>query len=385
MVVAGIIAEYNPFHRGHAWQIAQTRERLGETGILCVMSGHWVQRGECAISDKWSRAALAVRGGADLVLELPTPWALSSAEGFGRGAVSVLSETGIVDVLSFGSESGAVEPLRRAAACLNSDRFRAELRRFLDQGLSFAACRQAAASEILGADGAACLSRPNDSLAVEYLRALPEGMAALAIPRIGGAHDGAPLAGYAPAGVLRALLRAGRLEEAVPYLTEPWTGSVADLSYCERAVLACLRRMELKDYQSLPDSGEGLAARLLSAARTGTCLEEVYALAKTKRYAHSRIRRMVFCAFLGLQSAGRPERIPYLRVLALNGRGQELLREMKKKASIPILTKPAHARRCGPEVQRLFELEARCTDLFALCFPNVRPGGSEWTSGPAVL
>ena len=120
MATAGIVAEYNPFHRGHAWHIARTRRTLGaDTAVICVMSGHWVQRGECALTDKWSRAALALSGGADLVLELPTPWAMASAEAFARGAVGLLAATGVVDVLSFGSETGELAPLRAAAAALD--------------------------------------------------------------------------------------------------------------------------------------------------------------------------------------------------------------------------------------------------------------------------
>ena len=122
MATAGIVAEYNPFHWGHAWHIARTRRTLGaDTAVICVMSGHWVQRGECALTDKWSRAALALSGGADLVLELPTPWAMASAESFARGAVGLLAATGVVDVLSFGSETGELAPLRAAAGKLQEE------------------------------------------------------------------------------------------------------------------------------------------------------------------------------------------------------------------------------------------------------------------------
>ena len=117
METAGVVAEYNPFHRGHAWHMAETRRRLGGGAVVCVMSGHWVQRGECALTDKWSRAAAALMGGADLVVELPTPWAMASAESFARGAVALLAATGVVDVLSFGSEAGELAPLEEAAAC----------------------------------------------------------------------------------------------------------------------------------------------------------------------------------------------------------------------------------------------------------------------------
>ena len=143
METAGIVAEYNPFHSGHAWHIAETRRRLGgEAAILCVMSGHWVQRGECALADKWSRAAAALSGGADLVLELPTPWAMASAEAFARGAVSLLAATGVVDALSFGSEAGELAPLAAAAAALDGPEYPERLRAALGRGLSFPAARQ---------------------------------------------------------------------------------------------------------------------------------------------------------------------------------------------------------------------------------------------------
>ena len=158
MQTAGIVAEYNPFHRGHAWHIAETRRRLGgDAPVVCVMSGHWVQRGECALTDKWRRAALALDRGADLVVELPTPWAMASAESFARGAVSLLAATGVVDVLSFGSETGELAPLEAAAAVLDAPEYPEKLRSALGRGLSFPAARQEAA-------GAACLSAPNNNL-----------------------------------------------------------------------------------------------------------------------------------------------------------------------------------------------------------------------------
>ena len=135
METAGIVAEYNPFHRGHAWHIAETRRRLGgDAPVVCVMSGHWVQRGECALADKWLRAALALDRGADLVVELPTPWAMASAESFARGAVSLLAATGVVDVLSFGSETGELAPLEEAAAALDAPDYPERLRAALGRG-----------------------------------------------------------------------------------------------------------------------------------------------------------------------------------------------------------------------------------------------------------
>lgn len=383
METAGIVAEYNPFHRGHAWHIAETRRRLGgDAPVVCVMSGHWVQRGECALADKWLRAALALDRGADLVVELPTPWAMASAESFARGAVSLLAATGVVDVLSFGSETGELAPLEEAAAALDAPDYPERLRAALGRGLSFPAARQEAA-------GAACLSAPNNNLGVEYLRslrALGSTIRPLTVPRQGAGHDGPAAGGYASASELRRLLRAGRGAEAAPYLTAPWSGELADMQHIERAVLARLRTMGEGDWAALPDGGgaEGLPSRLAKAAREAVSLEDFYARAKTRRYPHARLRRLALAAFLGLTAAERPAAPPYVRVLGLGGRGRALLRRMKDTCPLPVIVKPAQARELDGPARTLFESEARYTDLYGLCFPAPRPCGAEWIHSPVV-
>ena len=383
METAGIVAEYNPFHRGHAWHIAKTRRRLGgDAPVVCVMSGHWVQRGECALADKWLRAALALDRGADLVVELPTPWAMASAESFARGAVSLLAATGVVDVLSFGSETGELAPLEAAAAALDALDYPEKLRAALGRGLSFPAARQEAA-------GAACLSAPNNNLGVEYLRslrALGSTIRPLTVPRQGAGHDGPAAGGFASASELRRLLRAGRGEEAAPYLTAPWSGELADMHHIERAVLASLRTMGEGDWAALPDGGgaEGLPSRLAKAAREAVSLEDFYTLAKTRRYPHARLRRLALAAFLGLRAAERPAAPPYVRVLGLGSRGRVLLRRMKDTCPLPVIVKPAQAREMDGPARTLFESEARYTDLYGLCFPAPRPCGAEWIRSPVV-
>ena len=383
METAGIVAEYNPFHRGHAWHIAETRRRLGgDAPVVCVMSGHWVQRGECALADKWLRAALALDRGADLVVELPTPWAMASAESFARGAVSLLAATGVVDVLSFGSETGELAPLEEAAAALDAPDYPERLRAALGRGLSFPAARQEAA-------GAACLSAPNNNLGVEYLRsirALGSTIRPLTVPRQGAGHDGPAAGGFASASELRRLLRAGRGEEAAPYLTAPWSGELADMQHIERAVLARLRTMGEGDWAALPDGGgaEGLPSRLAKAAREAVSLEDFYTRAKTRRYPHARLRRLALAAFLGLRAAERPAAPPYVRVLGLGGRGRALLRKMKDTCPLPVIVKPAQARELDGPALALFQAEARYTDLYGLCFPAPRPCGAEWIHSPVV-
>lgn len=385
MKTIGIVAEYNPFHTGHAWHIRETRRLFPEeTAVVAVMSGNWVQRGECAITDKWSRAESALTGGADLVLELPAVWSTASAEGFARGAVSILAATGVVDVLSFGSECGNIAPLREVARCLNSPDFPAALRRELKPKMSFAHCRRQAVVRLLGPERAALLDFPNNSLGVEYLRFLPPNMEAVTIPRRGAGHDGETAEEFASASLLRRWIRAGEVTSASPFLSLPWKGEAADMRYLERALIARLRSMTLAEAEALPDSGDGLAARLLYAARQTANLDELYALTKTRTYTHARVRRLALYALLGLRRENIPAAPPYIRVLGFNRRGQALLREMNQKSSLPFFVKPAHVRRLSPEAQTLFAQEERFTDLFALCFPSPRPGGLEWTSNPVV-
>ena len=386
MAGTGIVAEYNPFHTGHRWHIAETRRQLGaESAIVCAMSGHWVQRGDCAVTDKWKRAAWAVEAGADLVLELPTVWACASAETFARGAVEVLAGTGVVDTLSFGSECADLAALRASAAVLEEPEYHARVKELSAQGLPFPMARQQAAEERLG--GPSVLDRPNANLAVEYLRAIPPHWRALAVQRQGVDHDGGAAGGFASASHLRELLRAGNRGEAEPYLCTPWAGEIADFHRCGAVLLDRVRTMEEADWAALPDGGsaEGLPARLVRCGRQARSAEEFLALAKTKRFPLARLRRLLTWAYLGLTAADRPEHVPYLRVLAFSERGRTLLGEMKEKATLPVLTKPAHARDLPEEGRRLFELESRCTDRFGLCLGEVPPCGVEWTRSPVYV
>lgn len=371
MKKVGIVAEYNPFHAGHRYHIEQTRLRFGEDcAVVAVMSGNFVQRGECAVIDKWRRAHSALLGGADLILELPTVWAASSAEHFARGAVSILQQAG-VQALSFGSESGDASALARAADALDSAAFRDALRAQPERGLPFALRRHEAARQVLGEAGAACLSDPNDNLGVEYLRAArrlgfdPE---VLAVPRVGAGHDGGAHPEYPSASHVRRQILSGALPMEDP----------ACLRRNERGILSLLRALSPEDFAALPDSGEGLDRRLYEAVRQARTLEQVWDLAKTRRYAHARIRRMVLWAALGLKESDRPAQPPYLRVLAANERGRAVLRTVPEQ--VRVITKPAHGKGLP-----LMELEARCTDFYMLCRREIGPCGTEWNTSPIIL
>jgi predicted nucleotidyltransferase len=393
MRTIGIIAEYNPFHSGHAHQIQSIRQAFGpDAAVVCAMSGNFVQRGDAALADKWTRARLALEGGADLILELPTLWAVSSAETFARGGVALLTGTGVVDTLSFGSESGDLAQLQRTAQALSSPAWREELRRELDKGLPFPVARERAAETLIGAD-ADCLAGANNNLGVEYLRAIQALKSPLTphtIPRLGAGHDdeASSTGTHVSASYLRQQILSGSASSLAPYLSPAHqaalTADPASLGFCTRGVLAKLRSLGQEDFAALPDCDLGLSHRLYQASQQGTTLEEVYALAKTKRYTHARIRRVVLWAFLGLQADQRPASPPYLRVLGFSPRGQEVLREMKERAALPILIKPAHARALPPAAQAVFQGEAASTALYDLCrkhFGTI-PGKQEYTQTP---
>lgn len=396
MNIAGITAEYNPFHTGHAYQISALKAQLGpDTSVVAVMSGSWVQQGRPAVTDKWTRARMALKGGADLILELPTVWAAASAESFARGAVELLCRCGVVDTLCFGSETGELAPLLAAAECLDSPDYPEQLRKALEGGASFAAARQAAVEALIGPAGAA-LASPNNNLGVEYLRALRSlhsNIKPVTIRREGAAHNSLDRTGegFRSATQLRQHLARGEWEAVQPYLPAGnldilQSAPLADPRLGERAVLACLRKMTAENWARLPDAGagEGLPQRLERAGRQCRSLDDFFTQAKTRRYAMARLRRMALWAFLGLTAADVPAEPPYLRVLGFNARGREVLKRMKTTAQLPILTKPAHARELDGPGRRLFELEARCTDLYGLFLPQLPPPGQEWTRGPVM-
>ena len=396
MNIAGITAEYNPFHTGHAYQISALKAQLGpDTSVVAVMSGSWVQQGRPAVTDKWTRARMALNGGADLILELPTVWAAASAESFARGAMELLCRCGVIDTLCFGSETGELAPLLAAAECLDSPDYPEQLRKALEGGASFAAARQAAVEALIGPAGAA-LASPNNNLGVEYLRALRSlhsNIKPVTIRREGAAHNSLDRTGegFRSATQLRQHLARGEWEAVRPYVPAGnldilQSAPLADPRLVERAVLACLRKMTAEDWAKLPDAGagEGLPQRLERAGRQCQSLDDFFTLAKTRRYAMARLRRMALWAFLGLTAADVPAEPPYLRVLGFNARGREVLKQMKTTAQLPILTKPAHARELDGPGRRLFELEAQCTDLYGLFLPQLPPPGQEWTRGPII-
>ena len=399
MNIIGIVCEYNPFHKGHAWQIAASREALGQDSVtVCAMSGDYVQRGEPAVFSKFARAEAACRCGADLVFELPLPWAISSAEGFARGAVSMLAGLGCTH-LSFGSEHGSLYALERLARELSRKDIIEEIKQLMarEGRLSFAAARQKLLAGYLG-ETAALLEKPNNILAVEYLKAIRQlnaPMLPFTVERRGSGHDQTGEGELRSASELREMLRRGEdpgehIPEAAMevFRRELEQGRAAlDGERLELALISRLRMLEENTYLLLPDGGDGAGQRLYAAVRTGAGLEEIEEAAAAKRIARARVRRMCLCAALGVKKGMADGLAPYARLLAANERGREYLRHIDSKTTISVVTKPAHVRYLGPEALELFALGASAHDLFCLLYSSRkdRLGAQDWKTGPKIV
>ena len=373
MKSVGIICEYNPLHLGHQKQMDRIRREFGsDTAIVCAMSGNFVQRGSPAIIDKSLRAQAAVSCGADLVLELPVTAALSSAEGFAAGGVKLLSP--LCSCLCFGAETANREILMAAANALLSDSFPPLLRRELDTGKSFPAAREAALKR-MGVE-TDILSQPNNILAVEYCKAIlsqDSPMEPFPIHRQGSYHALSVDAENPSATAVRNLmLIAHNWKHCIPMNARAALENAALHSTAagEKAVLAKLRTMTDRDFETLPYGSEGLWRKFMHACRRECTLEDILNTTKSKRYTRSRLDRMTMCAFLGITAADLQMEVPYTRVLAFTTRGRSILKEAKQKG---IYLNAGEA-----FDHPYWELEKRCGDLYGLfSVDGIDPPGAE--------
>lgn len=385
MKISAIICELNPLHSGHQALFSHAKSRFD--GLVCILSGNYVQRGEPAILDKWARTRLALSAGADLVLELPLPWAMAGAERFAAGGVALARSLGAVDTLLFGSEEEDLKALWDLATLLDSPAFPQALEA-TDPTLPFAQRRQQAAAQLIGEETASLLERPNCILGVEYVKALRKqggGMDVEVFPRLGAGHDvpdrqGVLLsASHARELLVQGTDLAGRLPEAT---LAAWQALLekgqcpASLGRLERAILCKLRSLTVEEFALLPDISEGLEYRLYKAARQAGGLEEFWDLVKSKRYPLARIRRLTMAAFLGL-SGNLPELPCYLRVLGMTPTGQRILKQAQP--TLPIAIRPGDFQRLGGEALSLFEREAHADDLYDLSLPSPTPCGRDYT------
>lgn len=425
MKVLGIVVEYNPFHNGHIYHIEKSREATGCDAVVCVMSGNFIQRGEPAMLNKAARAEIALNCGADLVLELPHPYAMSGAESFAFGAVKLLEAIGITDCICFGSEHGDIDALKYIAGILANEpeEYKAELKKQLGLGLAYPVCRQRALHNYLESQNnkdnlpalSGLLETSNNILGIEYLKALKRldsSIRPFTIARMSNSYNATELTGpVSSATAIRNSIKAGMegsaysgLSEASALTVPPYSRMVIEreistgrgpngLKQFENIILGLLRCMKLEQLRELPDISEGLEYRLKNAGEVSGTIEELIKNICTRRYAQTRIQRILFSLVTGLTKSdtelfmqyGGPQ---YARILGFNPIGRILLSKMKKNSSLPLITKAADFKSsCNRLLVRMLELEARSTDMYVLGYKNpaFRKAGQEFTQNVVVI
>lgn len=391
-MVAGVICELNPLHNGHAYLFRKIHE--DGCAVVACMSGHFTQRGEAAVFDKYTRTRMALAAGADLVLELPVTYACAGAERFAFGGVYALQGLGCVDYLYCGSESADTSRILQTAQAVMEPAVDTALRAYLCEGITYAAAREKAIRQVYGEDMAAVLTTPNDILAVEYAKALTRlhGPIQLRTVRRTTTHDGdTPTGSFASASYLRQLIVQG--QDTTAYMPPSTAGLLTEAAgaldgdrgqVMERMLLYRLRTMTREELAALPDISEGLENRLYEAIRSCTSVQDILSFTKSKRYTRARLRRLLLYAFLSLTRKDFQPLPPYIQVLGFNPRGQTILRQAKQTATLPLLTRYADTAVLSDEARQYYALTARCDDCYALTGKTVLPCGQTQRSGVII-
>ncbi len=349
--VLGVVAEYNPFHNGHAYHIEQSKQISKCRYTVCVMSGNFTQRGSCSLVDKWSKAQMAIKNGVDLVIELPVIYAISSAENFAYGAIQILDSLKIVDDISFGAECSNIQILDEIATVLYNEpkAYKNILAHELSTGISFPKARENALMMYLNnvRRYSNVLSSPNNILGIEYLKALKlinSHLVPHVVERIEADHNSTGISGnIVSSTAIRNIVKSGNFKilanimpkESYSILMDNIKVGhiVSDISSFEKEILYALRKMSLEEIANLPDVNEGLEHTLKKAANSCNSVVEFLDIVKSKRYTNTRIQRILLYTLLeitkkDMQNSKKVN--PYIRVLGMNERGEFLLSEIVK-------------------------------------------------------
>ncbi|MGI6777083.1 MAG: nucleotidyltransferase [Acetivibrionales bacterium] len=420
MKVLGIIVEYNPFHNGHLYHLQKSKEISGADYVVAVMSSNFIQRGEPAIVNKWSRAKMALFSGVDLVLELPVVYSMSSAEFFAYGAVRILDSLGIVDCLCFGSESGRLDELDEVAEILTNEPepYRTILRRELNKGLSFPSARENALSDYLSKKNTAycdidmqlLMNSSNNILAIEYLKALKKlnsAITPLTIKRTANNYNSEQItSSISSATSIRKHISSEVnencriLQEVLPspslsILKEDFKlgkGPVFPQKY-DRMIMSIIRSIDASKLKEYPFVSEGLENRIKQAAGSSGTFDELVEGISTRRYTRTRIQRILFSILINIKKDdfsafnhyGGPQ---YVRVLGFNNKGRKILSQVNRCGCLPVIVKTANFKnQCNPLFRRMMEIESLATDIYVLGYdnPEFRNSGQEYTSNVIVL
>ncbi|MCY6356717.1 nucleotidyltransferase [Clostridium sp. ZS2-4] len=400
MNLTGIITEYNPLHNGHLYHIKESKKQTNCDGLICVMSGNFVQRGTPSLIDKWSRAETALKNGIDLVIELPAIYSLSSAEFFAFGAVSLLNNLGIVNNLCFGSESGDINLIKQIADILikEPENFKLQLKSYLDKGLSYPVARSKALSSFFENNSSITdvLFSSNNILGIEYCKSLIKlnsDIKPYTIQREGSAYNSINIEKkFCSATSIRKHLKEkdnsiDLLIEKVPinsfnviknmYNKNSLTFEDSILSFLKFKIFTYENKLE-----NLPDVSEGLHNKIYKALNQSNTYEELISKIKSKRYTETRINRILCQYFVGFDNYNtkllRTLSCPYARVLGFNKRGREILKELKSTSLIPIYIK------LPKDLSNSLELDILATKAYSLINKSVSPN-SDYLISPITL
>ena len=350
--VVGIIAEYNPFHNGHLYHLLQAKDLAQADYVVAVISGNFTQRGDTSIVDKWTKAYMAICGGCDLVLELPTVYSSSSAENFASGAIKILDSLKIVDSIAFGAEASDLATLNNIANVLYTEPrgYTNILTHELQKGISFRSARENAILMYLNdiKRYANILNSPNNILAIEYLKALKtqkSNMDPIMVKRSKVYYnDDRIVDDFASATAIRKLIKRREYEDlrkVVPRSTYKILSRqirdgniVLGLENFEKEIIYTLRKMSIREIANLPDVSEGLENLIKNSADNCNDMSKLIANIKSKRYTQTRIQRILLYALLGIDKKMMEDSkkvTPYVRVLGFTNKGKELISEINKR------------------------------------------------------
>lgn len=415
MKVLGLITEYNPFHNGHKYHLEKSKELVGADFTVCVMSGNFIQRGVPALLNKWARAKMALLNGIDLVIELPVCYVLQSAELFAYGSVKILDSMNMVDYICFGSECGEIEPLKEVAYILANEPEEVSLniKSLMNNGYNYAQAREKSVLKYMEKTYSSdqiskIMSSPNNILGIEYLKALYKlnsNIKAATIKRYKAEYHSLDLHDEViSATAIRHILQKSSdikiLKKYMPgksfniLCNEMESGKAPVFSEkYDTAIISLLRKMTPEQIKSFPDVNEGLENRIFKATYQYGSMNEILQYIKTKRYTLTRLQRIMLNILLGIteetfsqfQKNGGPQ---YIRVLGMNSKGKELLKQCKKKSSLPIITKPSSYKKFdNPLLKKMIELDFLASDLYSLGYPDpkMRKGNLDLTTSPVII
>ncbi len=388
MKICAIIAEFNPFHSGHKFIIEKIKQ-LGFTHIVVIMSGNFVQRGEPAVISKNARAEIALANGADLIIEIPSIWSLSTAEKYAMAGVSIANALGCAKHLAFGSECTDLNILNSIVEKLHSTDFENSLKNHLKTGIAFAKARELALCKTISDFNVSdYIKHPNNILAIEYLKAikkLDSSISPIPILRSNSLQNSEKNS-YCSASQIREMIinNNKQYENHVPYISAKIINRETKMLKCpcvlensEQAILYRFKTFTKDDILALPDVNEGLENLILNAAKNATNLQEFLSGIKSKRYTMARIKRIILTGFLGITRKMQNLEIPYIKVLGMNKNGIEVLKKAKKNSSLPVIARQQDIKKLNKSATEVFETERNICDLYQFFAPKLTNGTNE--------